>query len=439
MNRSKSVPLALALTGALVALSACGGSGDTSSSASRSSGTTTVTVMTWESAETNAAIDAALAGFSSPGVQVKRLESPSGNYGDKLAALTQAKQLPDLFWCGNDTEQQYTQQGLLVDWSSRFKDGGDFGPSNFVPATIDNWKTADGKMGGLPSLVNTYGIWYDADAFAKAGVPLPKAGWTWDDMFSAASKLANRNGAKYGLVADPLTNADGPWAMSAYSVSAGGAPLVSSIHTPDKVTVDPKFAEGVGKLAASVQSGATAPPGYDASNAQAQLAAGKLPMLWSGQWLAAGYLTNKPTVKVGFAPMPVADAAKPTTIYDAVGICTPSTTKNQDATFTVLKFLNATVMGDMLKKAPVAPPAFSGAQSTYFSALDAGQLTGVTEAVRTSLGAPATVGVRPTTTYSAQIADVVTAEWGPILQGKKPLSELTGMAQQIDKVISSNR
>ena len=60
-------------------------------------------------------------------------------------------------------------------------------------------------MGGLPSLMNTYGVWYNADAFTAAGLPLPKAGWTWDDMYTAAAKLANKNGAKYGLVADQLT------------------------------------------------------------------------------------------------------------------------------------------------------------------------------------------------------------------------------------------
>ena len=57
---------------------------------------------------------------------------------------------------------------------------------------MKNWKTADGQMGGLPSLMNTYGVWYNIDAFKAAGVPEPKAGWTWDDMYAAADKLATR-------------------------------------------------------------------------------------------------------------------------------------------------------------------------------------------------------------------------------------------------------
>ena len=147
-----------------------GGSGD---------GPVTVTLMTWESTQTNAAIKKALAGFTDAGVKVELLDTPSGQYGDKLASLTQAKKLPDLFWCGNDTEQQYTSQGLLVDWAGKIKDGdGDFKADKFVGSAIENWKTADGQMGGLPSLMNVSGVWYNADAFKAAGLPEPKAGWT---------------------------------------------------------------------------------------------------------------------------------------------------------------------------------------------------------------------------------------------------------------------
>ncbi len=432
MKRSTLVPLALLCCGAL-ALGACG----SDESPSDSSGPTTITVMTWESAETNAAIDKALASFANPGIKVSRIDAPSGNYGDQLASLTQAKKLPDLFWCGNDTEQQYTSQGLLVDWSKRLAEGpADFNESAFVPVSVQNWKTADGKMGGLPSLMNTYGVWYNADAFKAAGLAEPKAGWTWDDMFTAAKTLANKNGAKYGLLADGLTEKDGPFAMSAYAVSAGGAPFTDSVNQPTKVTIDPKYAEGVAKLADGVKSGAIAPPGYDASSAQSLFAGGKVPMVWGGQWLAAGFLTDKPSIDYGFAPMPQVDT--PTTVYDAVGICTPSYTKNQDAAYEVLRYLNTTVMGEVLKTSPVAAPAYIKGQETYFSALNAGKLTSVVDAVKTGLQTEQTVGVRFTTAYSGQVNDVVTANWPGILKGEKPVSELSTMADQINKIITSN-
>jgi ABC-type glycerol-3-phosphate transport system substrate-binding protein len=430
LKRTLHAAGALLAAGGLLATSACGGS-----PGQESGGKTTVTVMTWESNATNKLIDKALGGFQDPDITVKRIDTPNGNYSDKLAALTQAKKLPDLFWCGNDTEQQYTGQGLLTDWSARLSGSGDFSTGSFDSTAMKNWKTADGKIGGVPSLMNTYGIWYDIDAFKAAGIPVPTAGWTWDQMYEAAAKL-HAKGAKYGLVADAMTALDAPFSLSLYSQSAGGAPFTDDVHHPTKVTVDATYTEGVGKLVAGIKSGAVAPPGYDISNQQSLFSAGEIPMLWSGQWLAAGFLTDKPKIKYGFAPLPQAD--KPATLYDAVGICTPSYTKNADATFKVLKYLDSTVWTKVLPDSPVAVPAYTGAQDPYFNALDKAGQTTVASTVKTDLKASSTIGVRFTTQWATQANDLVTAYWPDILQGKKPLSDLQTMADKINEVIKSN-
>jgi ABC-type glycerol-3-phosphate transport system substrate-binding protein len=417
----------------LLAATACSGS---DSGGGSSSGPVTVTVMTWESAQTNAAIKKALADFKDDNITVQLLDTPAGNFGDKLASLTQAKKLPDLFWCGNDTEQQYTSQGLLVDWSSKIKDGdGDFKADKFVGSAMENWKTADGQMGGLPSLMNTYGVWYNEDAFTAAGLAIPKAGWTWDEMYAAAAKLANKNGAKYGLVADQLTSLDGPFTMSMYSVSAGGAPFTDNVNHPTKAEADAKYTEGVQKLVDAIKNGSVSPPGYDAANVQSLFSAGKVPMMFGGQWLAAGFQTDKPKVKYGFAPFPQVDT--PTTLYDSVGICTPQYTKDQDATFKVLEYLNTKVWDAVLPASPVAPPAYTPAQASYFDALTKAQQATVVDTVKADLGAEKTVGVRFTTQWAQQVGDLTTANYQPILSGKKPITDLPAYIDKINGLIKS--
>jgi ABC-type glycerol-3-phosphate transport system substrate-binding protein len=427
------IATALACAGLLTA-TAC--SGDDSAGGS-SDGPVTVTVMTWESAQTNAAIKKALADFKDDNITVQLLDTPSGNFGDKLASLTQAKKLPDLFWCGNDTEQQYTSQGLLVDWTDKIKDGdGDFKADKFVPSAMENWKTADGLMGGLPSLMNAYGVWYNADAFKAAGLAEPKAGWTWDEMYAAAAKLANKNGAKYGLVADQLTGPDGPFTMGMYSVSAGGAPFTDNVNHPTKAEADAKYTEGVQKLVDAVKNGSVAPPGYDASNVQSLFAAGKVPMMFGGQWLAAGFQTDKPKVKYGFAPFPQVET--PATLFDSVGICTPQYTKNQDATFKVLEYINTKVWDAVLPASPVAPPAYTPAQTSYYDALTKAQQTTVVDTVKADLSAEKTVGVRFTTQWAQQVGDLTTATYQPIISGKKPISELQTYVGKINDLIKQN-
>jgi ABC-type glycerol-3-phosphate transport system substrate-binding protein len=422
----------LACAGLLTATAACGGS----DSGGKSDGPVTITVMTWESPETNTAIKKALEGFKDDNIKVELIDTPAGGYGDKLASLTQAKKLPDLFWCGNDTEQQYTSQGLLVDWSKKIDGGdGDFKSDKFVGSAMENWKTADGQMGGLPSLMNTYGIWYNLDAFKAAGLPEPKPGWSWDEMYSAAGKLANKNGAKYGLVADNLTSADAPFSMSMYSVSAGGAPFTDNVNHPTKAEADDKYVEGVTKLAAAIKSGAVAPPGYDASNVPALFSGGKVPMMVGGQWLAAGFQTDKPKVKYGFVPFPQVNT--PTTLYDSVGICTPQYTADEDSAYKVLEFFNTKVWDAVLPASPVAPPAYTPAQESYFGALTkAGQNT-VVDTVKADLTAEKTVGVRFTTQWASQVGDLTTAMYQPILTGKKPVSDLQAYVGKINDLIKS--
>ncbi|MFD9659545.1 extracellular solute-binding protein [Streptomyces mirabilis] len=125
-------------------------------------------------------------------------------------------------------------------------------------------------------------------------------------MYEAAAKL-HEKGAKYGLVADGMTALDAPFSLSLYSQSAGGAPFTDDVHHPTEVTVDATYTEGVSKLVAGIKSGAVAPPGDDITNQQSLFSAGEIPMLWSGQWLAAGFLTDKVEIKYGFAPLPEAD------------------------------------------------------------------------------------------------------------------------------------
>src|SRR2546421_4109042 len=117
---------------------------------SSSNGPATVTVMTWESADTNKSIDAALQKFmqQNPNIKVERIPSPNSDYAQKLTSLVVAKKLPDIFWSGNDTEQQFGGQGLLYDWTQyASKSSSDFDISKFAPSSIENWKN-NGKLFG---------------------------------------------------------------------------------------------------------------------------------------------------------------------------------------------------------------------------------------------------------------------------------------------------
>ena len=175
--------------------------------------------------------------------------------------------------------------------------------------------------------MNTYGVWYNADAMTKAGLPIPKAGWTYDEMLKDAAALTTKSGSttNYGLVNSPTD----PFAIGDCSVSSGGAPFADKINNATKVTIDDKYMACAQKYIDAIKAGSINPPeanptGDDATNG---FIAGKIPMLYFGQWLAPSFAKAKIGFKYGFAPLPVSGSvvAQP---YDAVGIISPTTIKS---------------------------------------------------------------------------------------------------------------
>ena len=437
MSFSKRV-LSVGATIALTAMLVCTGNVSAAGrQATRSKASVTVTLMTWETPATNALIDKAMKAFmaSHPGITVQRLASPASNYGQKLSSMIVAHKLPDLFWAGNDTALQYGQEGILYDWTSYSqKATSTFNIKNFAPAAVANW-TLNGHLYGLPSLMNTYGVWYNDSAFQAAGLALPKLGWTFQDMLHDAQVLTAKmtgSGPHYGLIAPP----NGPFDMGEYSVSAGGAPFVNDIVNPTSVTASPQFIAGTTLMAQAVQKGYVSPPSYDSSNSATDFAGGKVPMLYGGQWLAAGWLQSPLKFKFGFSSYPI--VSKRTQPYDAVGIVSPKGISNPDAVWQVLQYLDTSAWETVLPASPVAPAAYTPASAPYFSTLKSAGLSSVADAVTYEMQSPLKGAIRFNPTWATQANNVITADWNDILMGKTPVAQgCQAMVSAINKVISS--
>lgn len=418
-----------------VSLAACGSTADKGGAASGGSadGPVTIKYMTWESAETNAIFDEVVAElWKDENIKIERLDAPSGDYGDKLGSLAQANSLPDIFWCGNDTALQYSELGILVDWSSKMGQtlkAEDFGG-------LERW-TTDNGIGGLPSLRNVFGIWYNADLFEENNVPIPTPGWTWDEMYAAAEALKGAGGSNYGLTMDMFVTQDGPFAMGVYSVSSGGEQIVNDVNHPTTVQADKYYVEGVEKLRAAIEAGNVTPPDYDASNTTSLFAAGQQPMMIGGQWQAQALTNEAKDINWGWVPLP--HQGKNTTLYDAIGMCTPKNTANEDDTFKVVEFIDTQVIPAVMSKTPVAPPAYMPGQQAYFDSLVEMGADTVVETLEYSLNAEEFIGLRLTTPYASQVNDLTTGTYLPILKGQKPVEDLATFVEQVQALVDANQ
>jgi multiple sugar transport system substrate-binding protein len=394
---------------------------------------TKVTFMTWEGQAMNDQIVEAMKGFEdqNPTIDVELIPSPLDDYGTKVSTMLLAGNAPDIFMVGNDMALSLGADGLLYDWSKQADANADF-ISQFFPGTVDAYEK-DGKLFGLPGLLNTYGVFYNKQAFADAGLPEPKIGWTYEQMLDAAKQLTDKEAKQFGMFMDAYD----PFVFSLYAVSAGGAPFADSINQVTKVKISPQFLEGVELFKQYIADGAITPPDYKLDNPMGIFKAGKLPMIRQGQWVADDLIRNPgDTVEWGYAPYPIVESE--TAILDAVGWSSPADIDNPEAVWKVLMYLDSEMYAKVLPETPVAPPAYQPAAAAYFEKLTSAGHQDLADGVESML----TTGKQPVRfleAFSGKANPFIEATFKQVLKGEKDIAALNEMADSINEVIASSK
>ncbi len=80
-----------------------------------------------------------------------------------------------------------------------------------MPAAARTVATADGKVIGIPALVDNLALIYNKKLFDAAGVAYPTDDWSWDDFRAAAKKLTNPATNTYGTAYSVSGSEDTTW------------------------------------------------------------------------------------------------------------------------------------------------------------------------------------------------------------------------------------
>ncbi|MCL5065820.1 MAG: extracellular solute-binding protein [Firmicutes bacterium] len=398
----------------------------------------TVTLMTWQSAHTNQLILNAMKPLEKkyPWIHVKNIPTPSSDYYQKLDTMFTAHNLPDLFWSGNEHEQDWGAQKLLYNWTKYAKNPGVpwFSLKKFAPDAVVNWRV-NGQLYGLPTMMNTYGYYYNANLFKAAHLPLPKVGWTYAQFYHDAQVLTQKSGSKvtrYGVI----TPNNDVWYMGQYAESAGGVPFENRIADPTKITAAKQLIDGTELMVKAIKNGSVAPPTYTVSNSTAVFATGTVPMMGGGQWLTTSILQDSPKFQWGWAPQPI--VKRNVQPYDAVGIASPSNIADPSAVWLVLSYLDTDGLGTMLGEHPVASPAYVPAASSYFNTLKKDGEASVGQSVKYELTAPLKNPGKFLSTWASNADNVITAEWNDILMDKVPTYKgVNHMVYEINQAIKT--
>ena len=115
-----------------------------------------------------------------------------GNYTETMTAAVaafRAKKQPHIvqvFEVGTAT--MMAAKGAVYPIEDVMSDSGEpFDKADYVPGVISYYQASDGKLLSMPFNSSTPVLWYNKDAFKKAGIDKVPA--TWDEMDAAAKKL----------------------------------------------------------------------------------------------------------------------------------------------------------------------------------------------------------------------------------------------------------
>ncbi|MGC1439216.1 MAG: sn-glycerol-3-phosphate ABC transporter substrate-binding protein UgpB [Burkholderiaceae bacterium] len=160
-----------------------------------SSGAIAATEIQWWHAMggvNNERVDKIAADFNKMQSDYKVVPSNKGNYTETMTAAVaafRAKKQPHIvqvFEVGTAT--MMAAKGAIYPIEQLMKDAGEkFDKADYLPAVISYYQTPDGELLSMPFNSSTPVLWYNKDAFKKAGIA--DAPTTWPEMETASRKL----------------------------------------------------------------------------------------------------------------------------------------------------------------------------------------------------------------------------------------------------------
>ena len=259
------------------ALSACG-----SGSGSSDGGTSIVVTHGYTDVEA-VALKAAVSTWNGQHPDEKVSLQFNGNNDNalqKTVAGFAAGTYPDVAYQYGSSAAQLAKQPKLVDLTDKVAapsvDWNDFYPSARDASTVD------GKVVGVPALIDNLSLVYNKALFAKAHVAPPTNDWTWQDFRDAAAKLTDAGTKTYGWAYVNDGSEDTVWRYLAMLWQAGGE-LLNADNT------QAAFDSAAGKAALQqLQDMAVTDKSVYLDQGNGQYLnlfnAGKIAMLWTGPW-----------------------------------------------------------------------------------------------------------------------------------------------------------
>lgn len=246
--------------------------------------------------------------FNASQKEYKVVPAYKGSYPDALNAgiaafrAGQAPHILQVFEVGTGT--MMSAKGAIKPVHEMMKEAGEkFDPNAYLPAISGYYSTAKGEMLSMPFNSSSMVMWYNKDAFKKAGLDPAKPPKTWPEVFADAKKLKAAGYDKCGFSNAWATWANieqfGAWHNIALSTKVNGMAGTDAVMTFNK---DPVFLKHWTNLV-ELQKDKTYDYSGRTNNGEGRFTSGECPIFLTSSGFYGNVVANA-KFDWGNAPMP---------------------------------------------------------------------------------------------------------------------------------------
>jgi len=297
-------------------------------------------------------------------VEVRATTDDGTAYAQQLATARISGKLPDVFFNVDWLANTLASNNVTLDMAPGIKEGklGKLRIDDFLPQFVGLFRPLQhpDQVTGLPVSADSVALFYNKDTFKKAGVTeLPKASWTWDDMYRVAAEIHTKSGGKYVGLGSPLVNG-GNLLTAGPVLKAFGADYYNAktnkmdIASPDAIKAWTLLLGAYGDVSGPYSAAPTAPK-------ELQFQSGNVAMAFATSGTVPSIRQTMANQDWDVIPMPKING-KSTAGGGAYGLSIAQTSKNQDAAWAFMSWFYDANKGMKVaeKVANAIPPTNEG-------------------------------------------------------------------------------
>jgi multiple sugar transport system substrate-binding protein len=255
-------------------------------------------------------------------------------------------------------------------------DAADFDPAIWQALQVD------GQQVAVPYDFGPLIMFYNADRFREAGVPVPTPEWTVQDFLAAAQSLTG--GGKYGFAVYPTIDSVIPWSLSLQGTQPVTPDGELDLTQQGFVAAVQWYTDLVTQLKVAPQVAATSDP----TPALSSFIAGDAAMVVDGPWQLVNVM-DQAAFEVGVAPIPAGGSGSRSQVAGS-GFGISQTCDQPEAAMRAISVLTGPEALQYLAEQGRAFPARTAQQESWYSPELAGAKEGLQAAIANGVPAPAT-------------------------------------------------